>query len=182
MVIDGPCAVRPSGCAVRTTSAVIAFATDPIGRTAVASRLATIPLRLVASAKLPFTGTGIGGAAVPSTSRLAGAWMLTMAPGGCAVSRTVTNVAAVISIAPIAAKNTIHTHGVRRLPAIRLVYAPLPVACVGAYPGVRRPAGGVMSGGLTDQALARRAPRAPLTALESEVLAEKTAPLDGPAP
>ncbi len=115
----------------------MAFATDPIGRADVASRAATIPFRLVASAKLPWAGTGIAGGVAPSTSNVAGTWTLTVGAGGCAVSRTVTIAAAVISTTPITAVNTIHTHDVRRVPAIRLVYALPPVACVGDYSGRR---------------------------------------------
>src|SRR5580704_10676336 len=172
MTIDGPGAPGDTGCAARTTSAVIALATDPIGRTAAGARVATVPPRLVASAKLPFEGVGMVGGAAPSSSTVAGAWMLTVAGGAGAVSLTVTNVAAVISIAPITAMNTIHTHGVGRARAIRLAGAGLPVACVRAYLR-RRATGGIRSCRPTDQALARRVPRAPFTALEREVLAEK---------
>src|ERR1022692_238647 len=172
MVIDGPLAEGLSGCAVRTTSAVMALATEPIGRTAVAPRVAIIPLRLVASAKLPLAGVGIGGGAAPSSRTVAGAWMLTVAGGGAAASFTATNVAAVTTIAAITATNTIHTHDVRRETAIRPVYARRPVACLRAYQRRRRVRDGVTSRDLKDQALARRETRAPLTALESEVLAE----------
>ena len=71
----------------RTTSAVIALATDPIGRTTAGARVATLPFRLVASAKLPCAGTRYRWRrAAPSTSSVAGAWMLTVARGSGAVS------------------------------------------------------------------------------------------------
>ena len=65
-----------AGSASSTTSAVIAFATEPIGplgRWPLV--LATVPRVLVASAKLPCRGTGIGGAGLPPSARtLARRW------------------------------------------------------------------------------------------------------------
>src|ERR1035441_3139932 len=133
MVTLGPDVAVARGCAASTTSAVIALATDPIGRTTAGLALARVPLRLVASAKLPRAGTGIDGGAVPSTSRVAGTLMLTSAGGDGATSFAVTNVPAAISSAPITATNTIHTHEMPRARAIRRVDARLPVACLGAY-------------------------------------------------
>src|SRR5580658_4452220 len=136
---DGPFAPGDSGRSLSTTSAVIAFATDPIGRTTSAAWLATSPGMLELRAKLPADGTGIGvaGPVAVSTAE-AGTSIRTAATGSRAVTFTTKKDAAAISITATTAIQTIHGHRARRAGVIGLILACLPVACVRGYPGRRR--------------------------------------------
>ena len=133
IVSDGPFAPGVSGNALSTTNAVMALATDPIGRCTVARWVATVPSRLVARAKLPTDGVGIAGATPGSATSVAGTSMTTEGRGGGAASLTATTVAVVTSTAAKTATKSAHTHDHRRATAVRLAYARLPVACVRAF-------------------------------------------------
>jgi hypothetical protein len=132
MVSDGPLAPTARGWTPRTTRAVIALATEPIGRSTVESWVATLPSMLVESAKLPRAGMGIDGS-VPPTATVAGASMRTLTGGTRAPSLTVTTEAPAISSAASAPIPRTHGHRGRRRTVIRLALACLPVACVRAY-------------------------------------------------
>ena len=82
MVREGPLAPGASGSAWSTTSAVIAFATDPIGRTTLGAWLALSPGMVADRAKLPRDGTGIGpGGWLPASAAAAGTSICTVADG-----------------------------------------------------------------------------------------------------
>ena len=108
MVSIGPSSPTASGCAWRTTSAVIVFATDPTGRTTAGAREArreAAPAPDAASrTRLPPPGRSSGGGGSPGTMSVPAVWTSARDGGTAAVTRTVAVVTAAASAtAPSAA-------------------------------------------------------------------------------